>query len=204
MKNIVLKIYTSAKHFIRGIKIKRGTLRSPLKVIIGAADVSQRGWVRTDIGHLNVLKEKDWARYFDDASIDALLAEHVWEHLTVADGFLAAKNCFKFLKPGGYFRIAVPDGNFPDVKYIDYVKPMGSGPGSGDHKVLYTYKTLGDLLQRCGFKVKLLEYWDEQAEFHSTPWSAEDGLILRSRWNDARNTKEKINYTSLIVDAVKL
>jgi predicted SAM-dependent methyltransferase len=203
MKNIIRKLYAAAKYLFRDIMIRGSAFRSPRKVIIGAAGVSQPGWIETDIGHLNVLREKDWARYFDEASIDAVLAEHVLEHLTVDDGFIAGKNCLKFLKSGGYFRVAVPDGNFPDPQYIDYVKPGGSGYGSSDHKVLYTYKTLGDLLQRCGFRVNLLEYWDEQGKFHSHPWNADDGLIHRSRWHDHRNSKTEIRYTSVVLDAVK-
>jgi predicted SAM-dependent methyltransferase len=203
MKNMIIKLYKLIKHFLKDIKIKRGAFRSPVKVIIGSASFSQHGWIRTDIGHLNVLQGKDWTRYFDEASIDAVLAEHVLEHLTMDEALLAGKNCLKYLKRGGYFRIAVPDGNFPNPTYIEHVRPMGSGPGSRDHKILYTYKTLGDTLHSCGFRVKLLEYFDEQGKFHYIPWSAEAGLIRRSRWHDSRNTKEKINYTSIIIDAIK-
>ena len=71
--------------------------------------------------------------------MDAILAEHVWEHLDCFAAIVAAQNCFKYLKPGGYIRVAVPDGWHPDKDYIDYVKPGGWGAGSDDHHVLYTY-----------------------------------------------------------------
>ena len=131
------------------------------------------------------------------------LAEHVFEHLTAAEAALAARNCLNYLKQEGYLRIAVPDGYFPDPAYIEHVRPMGSGPGAHDHKILYTYKTLSDLFASCGFKVTLLEFWDEQGKFHYTPWSAEGGLVRRSRWHDPRNNEEEITYTSLILDAKK-
>jgi predicted SAM-dependent methyltransferase len=191
------------KHLLVYLRIKYKANHSVLKVVIGASGISQPGWIATDIGHLNVLREKDWARYFDENSITAILSEHVFEHLTVEEGMVAARNCFQYLKNNGYVRIAVPDGYFPDPMYIERVKPKGIGPGAHDHKVLYTYKTLGDLFHSCGFRVKLLEYFDEQGKFHSLPWSAEEGLIQRSRWHDARNNEKEINYTSIILDAIK-
>jgi predicted SAM-dependent methyltransferase len=68
---------------------------------------------------------------FTHNSITAILAEHVWEHLTFEEGVQAAKNCYKYLKPGGYVRCAVPDGYFPDEEYQNIVK-IG-GPGPKDH-----------------------------------------------------------------------
>lgn len=203
MKDTITKILRSIKHFLVDMRIRVSTRRSPLKVMIGAANVSQPGWVRTDIGHLNILCKGDWAHYFPEASIDALMAEHVLEHLTRDEASLAARNFYTFLKAGGRLRVAVPDGNFPDRDYIDYVKPMGHGLGSDDHKILYTHRTLSDLFASIGFTVELLEYWDEDGRFHYTPWKVEDGLIRRSRWNDQRNSKDDIKYTSIILDAIK-
>lgn len=83
---------------------------SPIKIIVGANETSFEGWVSTNKDTLNLLVEKNWANYFKHASIDALFAEHVWEHLTLEDGAKACRNCFEYLKPGGLLRIAVPDG----------------------------------------------------------------------------------------------
>jgi predicted SAM-dependent methyltransferase len=203
MKSLILKkIKKVVKHLILLLKIKLIVSRSVLKVVIGASGISQPGWIDTDIDHLNILRANDWGKYFDEGCINAILAEHVFEHLTLEEGMIAARNCLHHLKKNGYVRVAVPDGYFPNAMYIEQVKPMGSGPGCYDHKILYTYKTLGDLFHSCGFSVTLLEYFDEQGKFHSVPWNDEDGLIRRSRWHDARNNKE-INYTSIILDAIK-
>jgi len=43
-------------------------------------------------------------------------------------------------------RVAVPDGFHPNPGYIERVKPGGTGPGAGDHKILYTYRTLSAIL----------------------------------------------------------
>lgn len=40
---------------------------------------------------------------------DAFVAEHVWEHLSLSDAHVAARNCQRYLRPGGRLRIAVPD-----------------------------------------------------------------------------------------------
>ena len=95
----------------------------------------------TDQDVLNLLVEGDWLAYFSPNSLDAILAEHIWEHLTPEEAAVAAMLCFKFLKPGGYLRVAVPDGFHPDPAYIEDVKPNGKGPGADDHKLLYTYHT---------------------------------------------------------------
>lgn len=44
-----------------------------------------------------------------DGLVDAFLAEHVWEHLSLEDAHRAARNCHEFLRPGGRLRLAVPD-----------------------------------------------------------------------------------------------
>lgn len=185
-------------------RLKRLANQRPTKIVIGAAGIFQRGWIPTDIEFLNILKHNDWKRYFSKNSIDAMLAEHVWEHLTKKDGVLAAKLCFEYLKCGGYLRVAVPDGFFPDSKYIEWVKPGGTGPGAYDHKILYNYRTFKEIFELAGFRVDLLEYFCEKGEFHYREWSPEEGFVHRSRRFDNRNSEDTINYTSIIIDAWKI
>lgn len=132
-----------------------------------------------------------------------MLAEHVWEHLTLKEASIAFKYCFKYLKHGGYFRIAVPDGYHVDKDYIDYVKVRGTGPGSDDHKVLYTIEVLQKMLEDAGFTVKPLEYFNKNGEFIFNEWSTDQGKIHRSMRFDSRNQGSTLSYTSLIVDAYK-
>ena len=161
-------------------------------------------WFATDIDTLNLTKEKHWKELLLFLKLDNIMAEHVWEHLNDTDTKLANTNCFKYLKKNGVLRLAVPDGFHPDKDYIDYVRPGGTGMGSDDHKILYTYKTMKDKLEAVGFKVVLLEYWDESGNFHFVDWNDGNGRISRSRRYDERNSSGKLNYTSLIVDAIKL
>jgi len=199
------KKLSSIKNYILKLKTLRA-LRSaePLKVIIGAATTRAQGWVSTNRDTLDLLKPQDWKQILNDKPIHAVLAEHVWEHLTEAEGVDAAKTCYQFLKSGGYVRAAVPDGFFPDQNYIEYVKPGGHGAGSDDHKVLYTYESFSNVFKKAGFQVTLLEYFDEKGVFHETTWNREQGMISRSKKFDARNKSGVIQYSSIIIDAVKL
>jgi len=175
-----------------------------IKFNIGSSGInSGDDWFATDIDTLDITKYENWRRHLFFLRLDNIIAEHVWEHLTDTDTQLANKNCFRVLKKKGVLRIAVPDGFHPDKNYIEYVKPGGNGAGAEDHKILYTYKTMKDRLEKVGFTVNLLEYWDEQGKFHFTDWSDEGGRIRRSKRYDHRNNDGKLNYTSLIVDAVK-
>src|SRR5262249_14760465 len=135
---------------------------SDVKVVIGAGETSPRGWVATDYPLVDITDLNSLKSWFQLGSVQAFLAEHVWEHLTPERAREAAVNCYRLLEPGGHLRIAVPDGLHPNPKYIDYVKPGGTGPGCDDHHVLYTYRTLIELLEAAGFKVSLLEWFDEE------------------------------------------
>lgn len=184
--------------------VKSKKSNAELKLVIGASGISETGWLASEYGFLNILIEDDWHKYFKRDSIHRMLAEHVWEHMTIHDGLHAAENCFQFLNDGGSIRIAVPDGLNPDEKYINAVKPNGTGQGAKDHKVLYTKQSLCHVFESAGFEVDLLEHFDEDGQFHAEAWKPEDGLIRRSLKFDPRNTEGAINYTSLIIDAKKV
>jgi predicted SAM-dependent methyltransferase len=70
-----------------------------MKLIIGAGRTSYDGWVSTQEDELNLLSLEGWSQFSEPGSVDALLAEHVWEHLTYEEGINAAKHCYEYLKP---------------------------------------------------------------------------------------------------------
>ncbi|MNW01128.1 hypothetical protein D3C71_1967200 [compost metagenome] len=82
------------------------------------------------------------------------------------------------------------------------VKPGGYGEGADDHKLLYDYQQLSKVLEESGFRVQLLEYYNEHQQFHFVDWKSEDGHILRSRRFDKR-FNEPLGYSSLIIDGIK-
>ena len=176
-----------------------------MKIIVGAQSTQQLGWISLQKNDLDIRDERSWAQRFSPNSLDAVLAEHVLEHLTYSEAEQTVRNCFKYLKPNGYFRIAVPDGFHPEPNYIAWVRPL-TGWNGDDHKFLFDYKNLNGLLAGAGFAVRPLEWFDEQGNFHQQLWNLQDGVITRSRnaiWSKFLGIVVNAEYTSLIVDAVK-
>ena len=60
----------------------------PIRIILGAGGITpDPGWIPTNVQFLNLLLDEQWQQAFGDHRIDAIFAgEHVWEHLTPADG----------------------------------------------------------------------------------------------------------------------
>lgn len=175
-----------------------------LRVIVGAGFTSRPGWLALEESDLDITDTANWLRYFEPCSIDAILAEHVLEHLTPDESFFAAANFYQFLREGGYARIAVPDGLHPDKTYQAWVAP-GTGFNGDDHKQLFTIHSLSELLTYVGFYVQPLE-WDDETGFHSIGFNQNDGPIKRCSeglFHTALSLWTGTDYTSLIVDAIK-
>lgn len=195
--------WIEVRQHLTNLMQKLVSTRTPLRVMVGSASLYEPGWLSTDVHTLNLLNIDDWEKYFSNSPIDAILGEHVWEHLTKDDGVRAAKICYKYLKRGGYLRVAVPDGFHPSDEYINWVKPGGTGSGAEDHKIIYNYTSLREVFEKAGFRVNLLEYFDEKGQFNFTHWNENEGKIYRSKRFDERNKDGKLNYTSIILDAIK-
>ncbi|MCG7420358.1 methyltransferase domain-containing protein [Macrococcus epidermidis] len=177
-----------------------------MKIILGAGNTTQDGWISLQEDELNMLKEEDFQKYAKKNEVDAFLSEHVFEHLNEHDGRIAAKNIFKYLRPGGYIRLAVPDKNFENDKYQNIVKIGGPGPidhPAASHKIVYDYLLLKDVFESAGFTVNLLEYCDENKNYHYKYWNEDDGKIGRSYRFDTRNFDNTLGFTSIIMDAHK-
>ncbi|MBN8192932.1 SAM-dependent methyltransferase [Bacillus sp. NTK074B] len=181
--------------------------QTDLKVVIGAGEYNNNpGWLHTQEEDVDLLDESTWRSMFKENSISAILAEHVWEHLTYQEGLQAATICMKYLKPSGYIRCAVPDGYFPDETYQSIVQIGGPGPEdhpAASHKIVYNYRLLTEVFEAAGFEVSLLEYFDEEGHLHDNGWDGADGVIFRSKKYDPRNHGERLVAPSLIIDAFK-
>lgn len=177
-----------------------------MKIIIGAGKTSFDGWLSTQEDDLNLLHKEDFKKLSDENGIEAMLAEHVWEHMTEEEGVIAARNCYDFLKPGGYLRCAVPDINFRNDAYQQMVQVGGPGPvdhPAYSHKIVYDYLKFKRVFEKAGFVVELLEYCDEEGKFHYQYWNPADGKIGRSFRFDTRNSLKQLGMVSIIIDAKK-
>lgn len=182
-------------------RLRFAARRRPLRIVVGSSGIAPRGWVPTDRWYLDLTKPEMWRRFMKAGSVDAILAEHVWEHLSPEQAVLAVRTCREFLANSGYMRIAVPDAWNPSTDYQQWIQPGGRGPGAHDHKVIYNVKTMTALLRQEGFDVEALEWFDEGGQFHEQPWDPAKGKIERSRRFDHRNADGQLRYTSLIVEA---
>ena len=190
-----------------------------MKIITGARGTSQAGWLSLERGQLDIRDQAQWSGLFAPDSLDAVLSEHVLEHLTDDEARATARNVYAFLRPGGYWRIAVPDANNPDPVYQEMCRPGGSerrkydfwltviyGPDEPGHRAHYNLSSLSVLLNSIGFAVIPLECYDDGGQFWRRQWREADGWIKRSSvsgyllldylWSNCWNT-------SLIVDAIK-
>jgi predicted SAM-dependent methyltransferase len=196
-----------------------------IKIILGAGPQRIPGWLSTDINVLNITQDASWRNLFNPESIDNILAEHVVEHLSLDELYRALEHARKYLKPGGIFRIAVPDAFHPSRYYYNLVKP-GGWETPQQHKLFFDCEMITRIAESSGYKMQLLEYFDEKGIFHKENYSQEDGAIQRCAKNNAGlNTSDdkvmemfystipqhlrqqfhdqNMTYTSLIVDLSK-
>lgn len=178
--------------------LRRAAREGAIRIVVGAGTTQFEGWISTDIEILDLLKDGTWERLLTPGSVSAILAEHVWEHLSEEEAIVSAGICFRFLKRGGYLRVAVPDGLHPDPVYLRHVGPPADG-----HKILYTYRTLEELFVKAGFTVRPYEHFDEQGVLHVEEWDPEDGTIVRSKRFGLPYSSSDAPYTSIILDAIK-
>lgn len=185
-----------------------------MRIIVGAGNTMQEGWHALQHSDLDIRVREQWQRLFAPASLEAVLSEHVIEHLTEHEAEAAARNVYEFLRRGGHWRIAVPDGFHPDKNYYDWVAPgsegerylqrfRGNEPG---HKTLWNHQTLTRMLIDHGFTVMPREWFDQAGRFHKTRWLAAHGQVWRcaeSCWSKFLSLWVGAPYTSLIVDAFK-
>lgn len=177
-----------------------------LRIIVGAGSIIQSGFISLQESDLDITDAQQWAQLFEPNSIDAIVAEHVFEHLTFSEGLQAARNCYRYLKHGGTLRIAVPDGFHPDQNYIDWVAP-GTGYNGDDHKVLFNYRSLARLMKSAGFFLDYKEFWNEQGEFYTEEMEDRRGQMRRTShdfWAKLLSARVGANYTSLVIDGIKL
>ena len=114
-----------------------------------------------------------------DNSCDGIFCSHVLEHLCHADLIIAINNTYKMLKPGGIFRMVLPDMEFYCNEYLSSLKNNKSDAcfklmqdsllgsknrkkgflnfiqsfyGNANHLWMWDYNSLSNVLLDAGFK----------------------------------------------------
>lgn len=138
-------------------------------------------WVNVDGFHapnIHFLVDLQRGLPFPDGSFDGVFSEHVLEHFTKQDGLLLAIEVARVLRPGGVFRVVVPDGEFVLRSYVDDPEELvryrgSSGPDISvsmrmggtamdmvnsffrqryEHQFIYDWLTMKRLLEHAGFQ----------------------------------------------------
>jgi predicted SAM-dependent methyltransferase len=145
---------------------------APLLLNLGAGPrgVEDAHWVNVDgAPDTSVQFLVDFSRPlpFQDGVFDGIFCEHVLEHFTQEDGERLAREVRRILKPGGVFRVVVPDAEFVLRSYFEAPEALAVARSAGDgtameavnayfrqryeHQFLYDWPTLALTLRRAGF-----------------------------------------------------
>jgi SAM-dependent methyltransferase len=170
---------------LHALKGKKG-----LKVQLGCGDDIKLGWVNFDL-ELKLPRGIDSAAHprtmiinydlrlglpLDDNSCDFIYSSHFFEHLEYRHGLQLIRDCYRALRPGGVFRIALPNyrglfeaylrGDYKYVELIDILKVLPEvEPGTetlvdhinygvyqhGQHKCIYDEEKIILILKKIGY-----------------------------------------------------
>ena len=208
-----IKIKKTFKYFyykFRFLKLKTYLFFSSdsVNLILGAALTNQKGWFSTNEDWLDISKENHWKRLFNSKKrVKRVLAEHVFEHLSIDEMRNSLKLIFENMLNGGSLRIAVPDGNNPNPEYRRHCGINGIGADASDHKQFLTYEFLSREVEKIGFKCTLIEGYLANKELVSKNAKDNLGKVIRSRSNSVNIYKKGWDFydsnTSLIIDCFK-
>jgi len=136
-----------------------------------------------------------------DNSVDRIHSEDCFEHIELSKYPKILRELYRILKPGGTFRLAVPDYLNPKDRFC---LEKGFDPRDNLHVTLTTYAALKPVLDASPFGVRFWHYWRDPQFWVGNRIDYSKGFIKRTPDNDKRNTPEnKLHVTSLVVDLTK-
>ena len=205
----IFKFFYYKMRFFK-LKIYLDFTNRNVNLILGAALTKQKGWFSTNEEWLDITQERNWDKLFDSKKrVRRVLAEHVFEHLTLEEMRNSLRIIYNNMILGGTLRIAVPDGNNPNYEYRKHCGINGIGADASDHKQFITFELLSDELSKIGFQVKLVEGYLKNKNLISEDFDDDLGFVMRSRKHlNKCSPKDGWNFqdanSSLIVDCLKM
>ena len=139
-----------------------------------------------------------------DSCVDRILSEDCFEHIEEDKYEQIFNEIYRILKPGGLFRLAVPDYAHPKIS--ECLK-LGYDPNNNLHITLTNYALMKKHLDNTKFDVEFIHHWNDGI-FHQKKIDYKLGYVKRTPDNDPRNIENKPPYyklrvTSLITDIKK-
>ncbi|MFM6204094.1 class I SAM-dependent methyltransferase, partial [Planktothrix sp.] len=154
----------------------------PIKIELGSAQKRIEGWLTMDLDpNSDLCMDLSKPLPFPDNCVEEIYSSHLLEHFSFPDPMLnLLSECYRVLKPGGIFKIAVPDARIyiesyekPDqfdpekhclytpayhyhskIDFINYIAYM-----DGHHRYLFDNENLPIIIANIGFEnVKLREF----------------------------------------------
>jgi predicted SAM-dependent methyltransferase len=138
----------------------------------GPRGVGDARWLNVDgFRDQNVHYLVDFGRPlpFPRESFEGVFCEHVMEHFSLEDGQRLAREVYRVLRPGGCFRIVVPDAELLLQRYFDTPDEVVARRYAGDatpmeivnlyfrqryeHQFLYDWSTMKKMLLGAGFEM---------------------------------------------------
>ena len=162
------------------------------KIYVGSSGKTWFGWESLGVSELDITNSSNFNERFCVGDVQAFLSEHTFEHIEPHKMEIAFSLFYKYLRPGGHVRTAIPiypgghQANTVDKKY--------------GHVNFVTADGLVALMENLGFvNVRKLEWVDFAAgTVHSTYWDVCEGPIQRSIAFDARNAEFHVRNCKII------
>lgn len=160
----------------------------PLQIYIGSGGCQENpGFISLLQSEFDVTKSASFENTLCKASVDTFLTEHTFEHIPYEDAANAFRLIFEYLKPGGLFRIAVPNDGRAGKTFVPSKLDEMIG-----HVSAYNFGHLQQMLKNAGFRnIRLVE---EQEKFNettiriqATEWDFCEGKVHRTLKHDWRN-----------------
>lgn len=216
MKHALAKLFTR--------RITFSQLEGRKRVYLYAGDVPSNPEYREYIGlsltqwNSNHIKHDVTHAYpISDSTIDRYQAEDVFEHVNYEALPQILNEIYRILKPGGLFRLSLPDYQCDILKDRtqknergDLVfDPQGGGRlvdgqvTDGGHVWFPTYIQVKRLLDNTRFShVNFLHYYDHDGEGVTHTIDYSKGFVMRTPDNDSR-VKAPYRPMSIVVDCIK-
>ncbi len=199
-------------------------LKTKEAIYLYAGDVPQNGLYKKFVGlslsqanaqHINhdVTKKLPLA----SSCVDIYQSEDVFEHIEQEKLPLIIDEIYRVLKPGGIFRLSLPDYQC-DILYNRTQKseegeflfdPAGGGDFidgkvvNGGHVWFPKYITIKELLEKTAFKdIQFYHYYDETGKGITKPIDYTIGHVMRTPDHDER-VKNPYRPMSIVVDCIK-